>query len=78
MKINEKSQRSKALKVDGMDAVELSWDATDTDGPTEISLTIVHVTETRAALITGWASEEAQKENMDDIISIFRSLKKLD
>jgi hypothetical protein len=78
VKINDKSQRTKALKVDGMDAVELSWDATDSDGPTEISLTIIHVTETRAALITGWASEEAQKENMDEIISVFRSLKKLD
>ena len=45
------------------------------DGPTEVALIVVQTSDKKGIMITAWGSEEAQKENKDDINSIMSSIR---
>jgi hypothetical protein len=51
----------------------LSWDLLDT--PTQVSLTVLPVTETRGIILTYWGSPDGAKANIKDLTTIITSLK---
>jgi hypothetical protein len=77
VKINEASQKEVPFSLNGMDGFMLVWDAMDEDGPTQVSIALLQVTENRLLLVTGWGTEQAQKDNGDDLLKMMNSLRKI-
>ena len=49
--------------------------AKDDDGSTQISITLVVVSDKKVLLMTGWGTEVAQKENLEELTAIMNSIK---
>lgn len=77
VKINEASQKEVPFSLNGMDGFMLVWDGTDEDGPTQVSIALMQVTENRLLLVTGWGTEQAQKDNAEGLMKMMESLKKI-
>lgn len=73
--LNEATQEKKDIEVGGMTGVQVKWEATDTDGPTQVSLTVLVASDTKGLVLTYWGTEEGAKENAVDLNSIITSLK---
>ena len=52
-----------------------TWEATDSDGPTHISLTMLKVADNKLLMLTYWGSEAGEKSNVADLQSISGSIK---
>jgi hypothetical protein len=63
-------------KIGGNDAVTLSWDGKDEEGPAKIQLMIVSVSSEKGVLVLYWASPEGEKKHQSDISAIAASVKK--
>ncbi len=69
------TQKQTEFSVNGLKAFMTFWNAKDEDGSTQISITLVIVSDKKALLITGWGTEEAQKENLEEMTAIMNSIK---
>jgi hypothetical protein len=77
VKIDESSQKEVPFSINGMDGFMLIWNGTDEDGPTQVSVSLTQITENRLMLVTGWGTEQAQKDNMEGLLKMMESLKKI-
>lgn len=75
--IDEKTMEQKPFSINGLDGVQVKWTGKDEDGPTNISLTLLQVTDTKGLVLTYWASPAGEKENIKELIAIINSLKAL-
>jgi hypothetical protein len=75
--VDQSTMEQKPFSINGLEGVQVKWSGKDEDGPTNISLTLLQVTETKGLILTYWASPEGEKENLKDLISIINSLKAL-
>jgi hypothetical protein len=69
------TQKQTEFSINGLKAFMTFWNAKDEDGSTQISITLVMVSDKKALLMTGWGTEEAQKENLEDLTAIMNSIK---
>jgi hypothetical protein len=74
--VDEKTMKTEEGKIGDMDAVDLSWDGTDEDGPAKVSVTLVAVTKEKGLLLTYWASPEGEKKHRAELGAIAKSIKK--
>ena len=75
IKINEASKVEKKTTVNGLPAYDVTWDATDDDGPTHVGLTLVKVSDEKLLMLTYWGSAAGETSNKDDLLSIAKSIK---
>ena len=75
IKIKGDTKKEKETTVNGLKAFDYSWDATDEDGPTHVSVTFVVVGEGKLLLLTYWGSAAGEKANGKDLVAIAESIK---
>jgi PAB1-binding protein PBP1 len=75
IKIKPDTKKEKETTVNGLKAFDYSWDATDEDGPTHVSVTFVVVAEDKLLLLTYWGSAAGEKSNGKDLVEIAQSIK---
>jgi hypothetical protein len=69
------TQKQTEFSVNGLKAFMTFWNAKDEDGKTQVSITLVMVSDKKTLLMTGWGTEEAQKENLKELTAIMNSIK---
>ena len=52
----------------------MQWSGTDEDGPTEVSVAVVGVSEKQMMFVTYWGSKAAAKANLADLTAIAQSI----
>ncbi len=72
--IDKDSQKQNEFSVGGMKAFELAFKGRDEDGPTNVSVTVVTVSEKKVLMITYWASDEGEKANAEGLSKIINSI----
>jgi len=73
--VDDKSMKQREGKVNGMDAVDVTWKGKDKEGDADISLTILAAKKEKVLLITYWASPEGTKKHDKELGAILNSLK---
>ena len=74
--VDAKTVKQNEGKLSGKDAVMISWDGEDEDGPAKVQLMVVSVTNEKGVLFLYWASPEGEKKHQKEISAIAESLKK--
>lgn len=74
VEIDQASMVKKETKFGSFDAIEVDWTGKDEDGPTQVSVSIVILSETKTMFLTYWASPEAGKANAADLNAIAASI----
>ena len=74
--VDAKTVKQNEGKLSGRDAVMISWDGEDEDGPARVQLMVVSVTNEKGVLFLYWASPEGEKKHQKEISAIAESLKK--
>ncbi|MCD2175314.1 histidine kinase [Rhizobium sp. C4] len=75
VKIDEKTEKQKQDKLNGKDAVFVSWAGTDKDGPATIGLALVLLDEKNALVLTYWGTKGEEDKHGAEINSIVTSIK---
>ncbi len=75
IKLKDDTKQEKKTTIAGLPAYDISWDATDADGPTHVSLTLVKVSDDKLLMMTYWGSEAGEKSNGSDLKEIAKSIK---
>ncbi len=77
MKITLKpeTEKKKEITFGGLPAFDIEWEATDEDGPTHVSMTLVKITDKKLMMVTYWGSPAGEKSNGKDLQSIAGSVK---
>lgn len=75
IKLKEDSKKEKKTTVNGLPAFDVSWDATDDDGPTHVSLTLIKISDEKLLMLTYWGTEAGEKSNGADLKEIAKSIK---
>lgn len=75
IKLNGPSKVEKKTTVNGLPAFDVSWEATDEDGPTHVGMTLVKVSDDKLLMLTYWGTAAGETSNKDDLISIAKSIK---
>ena len=75
IKIKEDTKKEKEIEMNGLHGYDVTWEATDSDGPTHISLTMLKVADNKLLMLTYWGSEAGEKSNIADLQSISGSIK---
>ena len=75
IKIKEETKKEKEIEMNGLHGYDVQWEATDSDGPTHISLTLLKVADNKLLMLTYWGSEAGEKSNIADLQSISSSIK---
>jgi hypothetical protein len=69
------SQKEFDFKIGTLEAREIAWKATDEDGPTNVSLTVVGIPQSgKLLLVTYWGSPEADAKHHDALVKIVNSI----
>ncbi|MGD1037713.1 MAG: hypothetical protein ABR878_11060 [Roseiarcus sp.] len=73
--INFDSQKTKDIKINALDAFDLSFTGKDKDGPADISLTLVQTNaKGKFLLLYYWGSADGEKANAGDLKAISDSI----
>lgn len=75
IKLKDETKKEKKTTINGLPAYDISWDATDADGPTHVSVTLVKVSDDQLLMLTYWGSEAGEKSNGADLQEISKSIK---
>lgn len=75
IKLDPASKKEKETTMSGLPSYDIAWNATDEDGPTHVSLTIVKVSDEDMLLLTYWGTEAGEKSNLKDLATIAESIK---
>lgn len=74
--VDAKTVKQNERKLSGKEAVTISWDGEDEEGPAKVELMVVSVTNEKGVLFLYWASPEGEKKHEKEIAGIAESLKK--
>lgn len=73
--IDDKSLKTKDIKVNGMSAFDMTMQGKDKDGPTEVDMTLIKTnSNTQFLMVYFWGSAKGQKDNADDLGKIAGSI----
>ena len=75
VKIDPKTEKQKQDKINGKDAVFVSYAGTDKDGPATIGLAIVVLDEKSSLILTYWGTKGEEDKHGAEINSIIGSIK---
>jgi hypothetical protein len=75
--VDQSTMEKQPFSINGLEGVQVKWTGKDEDGPTNISLTLLQVTDTKGLILTYWASPEGEKANLKELVAIINSLKAL-
>lgn len=75
--LDQSTMKKKDTKINGYEAVDVTWSGKDKDGPTNVSLTFVVLSDTQSVLLYLWASDDDMKEAAPELMAIAASLKKV-
>lgn len=73
--LDESTMKQSETKIGGMPAVDISWKGKDKDGPTNVGLTFVIVSEQDSVLLYFWGNDEGIKMNEPALRLIADSIK---
>jgi len=74
--IDETTAKQSDGKINGMDGAEIAWTGKDKDGPTNVSLSFIAVSDDKLLLLTYWASPDGEKKNAKELGAILQSIVK--
>ena len=69
------SMKQKEIKIGGLPAIDVTWAGKDKDGPTNVSLTFVVMSETQSVLLYLWGDDDDMKAAGPELQKIADSLK---
>ncbi len=73
--LNMDSQKTKDIKINGLDAFDISFTGKDKDGPANISLTLVKTNaKSKFLMLYYWGSSDGEKANASDLKAISESI----
>lgn len=75
--LDQSTMKKKEMKLGSFDAVDVTWSGKDKDGPTNVSLTFVIMSETQSVLLYLWGTDDDMKEAGTELNEIANSLKKV-
>ena len=75
IKLKEGTQKEKKMEFSGLPAYDISWDATDADGPTHVSATLIKISDSKMLMVTYWGTEAGEKSNIKELQEISQSVK---
>ena len=75
--LDQSTMKKKETKIGGYDAIDVTWSGKDKEGPTNVSLTFVIMSETQSVLLYLWGTDDDIKEGADELKAIADSLKKV-
>lgn len=73
--IDPATQQQQQIKVNDIPGFMIKWSGKDDDGPTNVSLTIMVLSETKGLLLTYWATPQGEKDNLEALKGIINSLR---
>ena len=73
--IDAATQQQSEITVNGIPGFMVKWSGKDKDGPANVSLTILVLSETKGLLLTYWASPDGEKDNLKALKGIADSIK---
>ena len=73
--IDAASMKQKDTTINGMEAVGLSFEGKDKDGPTRVSVMLIAASTDRLLLVTYWASPAGERANQAALRAIAASIK---
>jgi hypothetical protein len=74
--VDADSAKQEEGKLNGMEAVDISWDGKDDEGAAKISLTVIEISGNKALLLIYWASPDGEKKHLEELHKIAQSIKK--
>jgi len=75
VEVDASTQKSQDIKINGLDAFDMSVSGKDKDGPADISLTLVETkAKNRFLLLYYWGSPEGAKANLPELKAISDSI----
>ncbi|GJE59185.1 hypothetical protein [Methylobacterium trifolii] len=77
VKIDPSTQKKLETKINGLDVVDINWDAVDKDGPTKVSLSIIILSPTKIGVLTYWGSPAGEKKYAAQLKGIADSIQPL-
>ena len=75
--VDPDSIKKEETKISDHDAVVISWNGNDEEGPAKVQLMIVSLTDEQGALFIYWASPEGEQNHQKEVTAISQSLKKV-
>ncbi|HEY0368329.1 MAG TPA: hypothetical protein VGC85_01915 [Chthoniobacterales bacterium] len=72
--LDDKSRKDRKLKINGLDADELTFQGKDDDGDASVTVSFVPV-KNKFVVITYWVSTNEQKEHQAEITQLMNTLK---
>ena len=73
--IDPSTQTQKELTMSGKPAVDISWKGKDSDGPTNVSMTFVILSEKDSLLLYLWGDDQYLKQNAAALRAISESIR---
>ena len=72
--LKQETKKQVPVAVDGLPGVEIVWDATDPDGPTQVHLTVLKVVPDKAMLLVRWGTDAQEKSHAAELESVMKSI----
>lgn len=73
--LDPSTQTQKQMTMSGKPAVDISWKGKDSDGPTNVSLTFVILSEKDSILLYLWGNDDGIKQNAAALQAISESIR---
>lgn len=73
--IDPSPQTQKQMTMSGKPAIDISWKGKDSDGPTNVSMTFVVLSEKDSVLLYLWGNDDSLKQNAAALQAIADSIK---
>jgi hypothetical protein len=74
VKIDGTTQKRSDEKINGMDMANFGWTGTDSDGPVDVSLSLLSPTPGKLLVITYWGSKATQEKHARELLDIAHSI----
>ena len=71
------SLKKENVTLGALSGTDYQWDATDEDGPTHVSMTLLKINDKKLMMLTYWGSPAGEKSNGKDLGAMAKSLKPL-
>ncbi len=74
IKLDPKSQKAVPLTVAGMPGAAISWEATDTEGPTQVHMIVLKAKPGQQVMLLRWGDAKAEASHAAEIEAIVKSV----
>lgn len=77
VKLKPDTQKDSKVEINGMEVTGLQWEGTDEDGPCNVSLDFIAISEKEVITLLYWGTAEQEQKHAKDIEAIVKSMKSL-